>query len=253
MSLVVALTVSGQAVAAEELLENVVVRNRLFRVQGKLEVSPTFGLAPVTWLTEHYNFNVGAGYNLLETLAFEARGGYALTRQTSTARRIAGMFLARDPNAGAQATVDDFSNLWEMNANLVLGIRWAPIYGKLSLLSETPVHFQAYLWAGGGAANFSRQSIVYCTDVDRGDTVNCNSWLTESRMAPVGSAAVGFRFFTHQGGALKLELRDYIYSDRYRTGIDRVAAEQGNNATGTDGDRGLANIVLIDLGYTFFF
>lgn len=248
-----ALTVGGQAVAAEEVLESVVVRNRLYRVQGKLEVSPTFGLMPVTWLTEHYNFNVGAGFNFMETLAVEARGGYALTRQTTTARRIAGMFLGRDPNTNGQTVVDDFSNLWEMNANLVVGLRWAPIYGKISLLSETPVHFQAYLWAGGGAANFNRDSIVYCTSVVRDESSTCNAWLSESRIAPMGSAALGFRFFTHQAGALKIEVRDYLYPDRYRTGIDRLQAEQGNTNVGTDGDRGIANIVLVDLGYTFFF
>lgn len=252
-SVLAALSVATTAVAAEDLVENTVVRNRLFRVKGKLEVSPTFGLMPVTWLTEHYNLNAGVAWNTFETLAIEARGGYAFTRHTGTANRIAAMFLARDPGAGAQQQVDDFSNLWEMNANLVVGLRWQPLYGKLSLLSETPLHFQAYLWAGGGAAQFKRDSIVYCMSPNREGTATCGEWLSESRFAPVGSAAVGFRFFTHQGGALKIELRDYLYADRYRLGIDRLAAEAGDAGIGEDGTRGLAHIVMFDVGYTFFF
>lgn len=253
LGLLAVLAVPGQARAEEDVLEKVVVRNRLFKVAGRLEASANFGLMPVTWLTEHYNLNAGVGFNLMDSLAVEARGGYAFTRHTGTAQRIAGMFLSRDPSQGAQQTVDDFSNLWEMNGNLVLGLRWQPIYGKLSLLAERPVHFQAYVWAGGGVGSFKRESIVYCMSVDRTVAVNCNDWLTESRVAGMGSGAIGMRFFANQSGALTLEVRDYVYPDRYRLGIDRLAAEAGDRSSGRDGSRGFANLVLIDLGYTYLF
>src|SRR3954465_12781821 len=109
LSLLGALLSAAPALAEEQVLENVVVRNRLIQTRGRLEASVNFGLMPVTWLTEHYNLNAGVALNFADTLAVEALGGYAFTRHTGTATRISGMFLSRDPNAGAQATVDDFS------------------------------------------------------------------------------------------------------------------------------------------------
>ena len=76
----------------------VVVRNRLYRVQGKFEVSPTFGLMPVTWLTEHYNFNVGA--NLVELY-----GSYAYT-----GKRYVDFFKSSRPiEAGGEVLVETFT------------------------------------------------------------------------------------------------------------------------------------------------
>ncbi len=37
-----------------------------------------------------------------------------------------------------------------MGVNGSIGARWQPIYGKINLIAELPVHFQLYLWAGGG-------------------------------------------------------------------------------------------------------
>jgi outer membrane beta-barrel protein len=236
---------------AEDVVEKVAVRNRLYSVEGKWELSPFVGLMVQTNLTDHYNFGVAGAYNVSDTLAFEARLGYALSRHTGLANQVASQLLTRNPGSELRE-VDDFANLWEMNANALAGVRWQPIYGKISLMAELPVHFQGYLWLGGGAGMFHRESIVYCQKLASRAEGTCSNWLEEDKISWLGSAALGMRFFTHQQGALKLELRNYLFPDSYRVKIDRTQAEQGKT-TGTLTSVGVTPLWMFDLGYTFFF
>jgi outer membrane beta-barrel protein len=249
----------------DAVLENVVVRNRLFSVKHRLEASVSAGANVTTHLTAHYNFNVGLAYNLFESLAIEGRAGYALSRHTGLAHSVAEQYLI-ERSANTQ-TADELSDLWEMDANAVGGLRWAPLYGKLSLLAEVPAHFQSYLWLGGGMAHFTQESIVACNNVVNRERGICDNrtdendrstateryWATDSRAAPVVSAAVGLRFFIGNHHGAKLELRDWVFRDAYRVDLVRAEYEAGQES-GTFTDKpGFTHIVQFDLGYTFLF
>jgi outer membrane beta-barrel protein len=241
----------------DAVLENVVVRNRLFSVKGRPEVSLSAALNVTTHLTAHYNFNLGLAYNLLESLAVEGRAGYALSRHTGLAHSVAEQYLI-ERSAATQ----------EMGAHAVGGLRWAPIYGKLSLLAEVPAHFQSYLWLGGGMARFTQESVVACLNVVNRDRGICDNrsdendrstateryWATDSRVSPVVSAAVGLRFFIGNHHGAKLELRDWVFKDKFRVDMVRAEYEGGNPETGTfEPSPGFTHIVQFDLGYTFLF
>jgi outer membrane beta-barrel protein len=264
-----ATTLSPQWAFAQELIERVVVRQRLYTVAERFELSPTVGFTIVNRLTDHINPNLGLAYNLSETLALELRGGYAISRHTGLARQVAEHLLQRPPNREVAVT-DDLTNLWEMKGNGALGVRWAPIYGKISLMAELPVHFQTYLWAGGGAGNFFRESVVYCQRVgDRasgicgnvttdanGDRIlepGTSAYLQESKVTWLATAALGFRFFTHPKGALRTEVRSYHFPDSYLVDINRATAEAGGTTGEPARDPGITNLVLFDLGYSFIF
>lgn len=238
---------------AEDVVEKVAVRNRLYHVGGRFEVSPHFSFMVLNQLTDHYNFNVGVAYNVSDTLALELRGGYALSRHTGLAKQVSEQLLQRNPTNEVKIT-DDLANLWEMNANGIVGVRWQPLYGKLSLLADLAVHFQAYLWAGAGGATFKRESIVYCTGGVQRSTGECgNGYRTDSKAGPIGSLAAGLRFFTHQSGGIQVELRNYLFPDSYLVNIDRTIAERGGD-TGTPAPSpGLTTLWMIDLGYSFIF
>jgi outer membrane beta-barrel protein len=240
---------------SDEVIENVVVRNRLFSLARRVEVAPSLGISIGDWLTSHYTLSAAASVNLTETFGIEARAGYALSRHTGYARSVGIKLTRRDPLSatGGLKLVDDLANLWEMRANVVGGIRWAPVYGKLSVMAETPVHFQAYAWLGGGMGAFHRQSVVYCLSVTSREDGTCGEWLSESRAAPLGSAAVGVRFFAGKTGSVKLELRDYAFLDSYRVSIDRAVAESGDSSSGSAARAGLTHLFMVDLGYTFIF
>lgn len=247
--LIAALLLGAAQASAEELLERVVVRNRLYQVAGRFEISPAVGFSLADRLTNHINFTVGLGYHFSDAWALELRAGYALSGHTGLADQVAQHFLQKE----TIRLVDDLSSLWEMKGSAILGIRWAPIYGKISLLAELPIHFQAYVWAGGGVGSFHRQSVVYCQQVTgvSGD-LRCGSWLTQNRVRPVGSAAIGFRFFTGQRGAMTLEVRNYLFADSYLTGIETTVAESGGQTGVPAKSPGLINLVLFNLGYAFF-
>jgi len=250
--LISGLLLSGTS-RADEVLERVVVRNRLHSVAGRLELSPSLGFSLSDTLTNHTTLSGGIAFNVAESFAIEGRATYALTRHTALADRVSSKFLSRDPSFSIR-NVDDLENLWEMKWNLMGGLRWAPVYGKLSLVSELPVHYQAYLWVGGGVAGLHRESAVYCLNLSSRDEGTCSEWLTDDRVSPLGSAALGMRFFVGKSGSLKLELRDYVFADAYRVNIDRVAAESGDRTSGTlSTSPGLTHVVVFDIGYAFIF
>jgi outer membrane beta-barrel protein len=261
-SLVLLLTAMS-APAQEQVLDPAAVRHRLFSPGEKLEASLTVGMPVRDYLTAHYNLNVGVAFNLFDTLGVEARAGYALSRQTGLARSISESFLNRED----KKITDELEDMWEMNLHGVMGARWAPIYGKLSLLADETAHFQAYLWGGGGLASLRRQSVIQCTRVvDRqqgvcdnraepGDSTTATEsyWRTETRMAPVVSGAVGFRFFLGSGHAIRFELRDWVFADQYRVNVQREDWEAGRESGEPAPNPGLTHLVQFDFGYTFLF
>ncbi|ATB38635.1 hypothetical protein CYFUS_004070 [Cystobacter fuscus] len=251
------------ASAQQQVLDPAAVRHRLYSPQQHLELSLAVGLPAREYLTAHYNLNVALAYNFVESFALEARAGYALSRQTGLARSISESFLARED----KQLTDELADMWQMGAHGVVGARWAPIYGKLSLLADATAHFQAYLWAGGGLASLRRQSIIQCgqvidraqgvcdnrTDVADRSTATESYWRVETRAAPVVSGAVGLRFFLGPRHALRLELRDWIFADRYRVNVVREDWEAGRESGEPAPNPGFTHLVQFDLGYTFLF
>lgn len=244
---------------ADQLVEKVAVKNRLYTVEGKWEVGAAVGLSMLPRMTDHYNLNATAAYNLFETFAIEARVGYAISRLTGLARDVQDVFS--DSVASSARTATDLSDLWQMNFNGTVGARWQPIYGKFNLVAELPIHFQFYLWAGAGVATFTQESIVICvknpcvaTDSNGSNTEY--NFAVSNRVGPVVSLAVGLRFFVWQHHGVRLEVRDWSYLDSYLTGIDRKAAQ--TNPSGNGGGTpfpspGITNLVQFDIGYTYIF
>lgn len=258
--LVLTAALASQAAFGQELIEKVVVRNRLYSMSGKFEAGLNVGLTLMSRLTDNINLNASAAYNLDDTLGFELRAGYGISRHTGLANQIADDFAA---NTSIKKAFD-LSELWEMTANGALGVRWAPIYGKISLMAELPVHFQAYLWLGAGGAMLKRESIVYCVS---GSGSTCNQYLQEEKISPVATAAIGARFFGSGNHSVKLEVRDWSYPDAYLNNIDRAQAQAGAEpppssvvCTDTPNEgvcwgkaQGFINLVQVDVGYSYVF
>jgi outer membrane beta-barrel protein len=228
----------------------VAVRNRLYAVGGRFELGLNVGFTVLTRLTDHYNFNLSLAHNFNDWLALELRGGYAYSRHTDLADQIQADFAANSSISKAS----DLADLWEMTGNGALGLRFQPIYGKINLVSDLPIHFQLYVWAGGGAAMLKRESLVLCA-TGQGSR-DCSGYLKQNSIAPVVSAALGFRFFLGSNHhSLKLEIRDWSYFDSYYVKVDRAAASAEDPTAGGELRRnaGITNLAQIDLGYSFIF
>ncbi|MFZ5442671.1 MAG: outer membrane beta-barrel domain-containing protein [Myxococcota bacterium] len=260
MGCLVLLTASAAFAEDEgELVEKVAVRNRIFSVEGRWEVGGNVGFSLLPRLTDHYNLNLSGAYNIKDWFALELRAGYAISRHTSLADQIQTDFFANSSISKA----NDAADLWEMTVNAVIGARFQPIYGKINLMADLPVHFQLYAWVGGGVGLLKRESLVMCAS--KASARECREFVTSVdpadsgsgtlRASPLVSLALGFRFFVVAGHAIKLEARSWSWLDQYYVDIDRTAASDGNPAAGgkLSPNAGITNLVQIDLGYSFTF
>lgn len=246
-----AMAVPDVAFADDEIIERVVVRNRKHSVWNSLEISPMVGLSVVNRMTEQYNFQLNVGYNFTEQLALDVRGGYALGGLTSMGDQA----RSRRESLVETEPVNEFQDLWRLQWQALLLPRWSPIYGKLNIVTELPIHFQAYLTAGAGAVGLVHESVVYCQagTVTGGEC----SYLTEERQTFAVAAGLGFRFFVSETFGLKLEFLDMMYPDQYRTQIDVEAARaQQPGDTDLEGkvtEAGLSNVLFFNVGATLNF
>src|SRR5579883_2460846 len=118
----VALFASTTALA-QESLEKVVVRNRLFTLDGRFELGVNAGFTLVSELTNHYNFTLDLAYNVSDQWAVELLGGYAISGHTGLAQQIQQDVIAAQVSqtcgagtCGWPTVVNDMANLWEMKA-----------------------------------------------------------------------------------------------------------------------------------------
>lgn len=250
--------------------EKVVVRNRKFTSDGKFEVSANVAFNLAAYLTDHTNLVLDVAYNITENWAVQVAGGYALSRHTNVAQTASDTVIKPKPSATAE--VDDFEDLWQMSWNATGALRWTPIYGKLNIAAELPVHFQMYLLLGGGAGGMFRDSLVYCIGARaETGTVTCSAKpegtelqaLHASAVKPIILGGLGMKFFANDWAGLRIEVRDMAFPDSYRVNINRVNAQADTAARekGEDGasvgeqasNAGLTHLVFFQIGAVFAF
>src|SRR5947209_2756191 len=116
-------SLAARPARAQGELGSEAVRDRLYDMKGRFELTPMLGAQIFDRLTSHDTFTIGAAYNLYSTFAIEARAGFAISGHTGLANQAAQELLQRDPNQGDLALVDDMSDLWEMRGNFIAGVR----------------------------------------------------------------------------------------------------------------------------------
>ncbi|MBK7858778.1 MAG: outer membrane beta-barrel domain-containing protein [Archangiaceae bacterium] len=259
-SLLLLALVAAPAFAEEEqgaLVEKVAVRNRLFTTERRFELGLNLGFMVLTQLTEHYTANLDLAFNIVNTFAIELLAGGSYSRHTSLARDVADQQAAK--SVSATTRWNDLSGLWEMVGNAVVALRWQPLYGKIGgalqdLLFGNPIHFQFYVTAGGGAGYFKRDSIVICLH----KTSNaCDEWLSESKVGPLFTGGLGFRFFLPTYGnhhSLKLEVRDWIYLDSYNLQVKANQVTPSNPTPEAQAaSAGVTQLWQVMVGYSYMF
>ncbi len=247
----------GDTVASEKaslngsgpVLERSAVRGRRFQSAKRFELGVDVGFLVLPRLVDVVNFTLSAAYNPLEWLGIELRGGYAYSASSNLARDVQAKFVAsNEPRA------TDLSDNWALKVNAVLGARFQPIYGKVNLLSEWPVHFQFYAWAGAGVGTLEKTSIVLCLDRQAG---SCGSFVKSNRVAPLVGTAIGSRFWLPTSSdrhSFKLEVRGLSFVDSYVADATRSAVSADNaNGDGILKSGPLTHLLQLDIGYAFSF
>lgn len=236
----------------EGKVEKVVVRNRIHHSQGQWEVNPGIGFSLSNQMTEHTNFELGLAYNLWESFALELRGGYALAGLSSVAKQVQQQYVGaiqQPTDENSEQKYTDFADSWQLQWQAMVLPRWQPIYGKLNLVTELPVHFQGYLTAGGGLVGLHRQSAIYRQGAQ---------FLEEDRQSPAFAGGGGMRFWMSDWAVLKIELLDIAFPDQFREGISRYQASL--ETPGADpqvgkevASPGLTSLLFLNIGTSFQF
>jgi outer membrane beta-barrel protein len=249
----------SSAQAAEP--EAVVVRNRLYTASNRFELQLNYSFGIANTLTATGGPVLDLAYHFHEAWAIDLMAGYMFGGATDL------LGQAQCPGGGASCTssvfrqtlkpLNDFPDLWTLNGlDVQIGVRWEPIYGKLSLFTAVPVHFKWYIGVDGGAAQFSRDSFDFCaTQLNSGgdcpkDSSGNYATLQETRWSWVGSAATGLRFiFAHQA-SLNLGLREYLWGDTYRVNFTQ---SQFGSPNGITTKSGFTPSLFADLGLSWTF
>ncbi|HUB06420.1 MAG TPA: outer membrane beta-barrel domain-containing protein [Myxococcales bacterium] len=260
--------------------EAVVVRNRLYSDAQKLELKVVWDTSLNNSLTSMNNLQLTLSYHFHEAWAVELLLGYAFGGPTdlfcqaenpdnkATCQQGAHSIFA-GAVANSKTYQTDFPNLWTLNGpNAMLGVRWEPVYGKLSLLTELPIHFKWFLAVDGGVASFQRNSVAFCNDYNAGGGTggegDCNfntslgiyDTVQQNQYNWIASAATGLRFIIISRLSLEAAIRDYVWADSYPVNFsaaDFSETKSNTFPTSVKIATGLADNLFADLGLSWTF
>ncbi len=250
LALVIAVAMSTWTAAAQTDREAVgpsreVVQERLYVFDGRFDLSLMGGVAMNPKLINHTAFLFRPAYHITDAWSLELTGGYVLAqeRQNLTNRNEDSIrvSMAADP------TLDnEFADMGQMEWVAHGGIRWSPIYGKLNLAAEIPVHFGAYASVAGGVAGVRRVSLADCSSVTPGDDgfVRYDCHTTEDVKPSLGMA-VGLRFYIANWFAVRTELSNFMFPDEYRLNF--------RNPAEMEEVTGITSLLMFLGGVSFYF
>lgn len=152
--------------------------------------------------TQHVGVNLDYLYHLREAFAFGVGGTWNYYAAQSQFTEELGDRAKQQPLAASTLLLD-----YEFHA----GVEVSPIYGKFALFDWSVVQFGLYFGAYGGAGHTKIQ-LRRADDVEqRGRTFG------DTGFRPVGIFSAGMRMFLSKHIALRVEVRDTIYSDDMST------------------------------------
>jgi outer membrane beta-barrel protein len=201
------------------------VSGHLFLKKGRFELSPSATLSFRDAFFTKYILGGTLTYHPLETFGISLRAGYALNSVSGSAQQcnFGTDGSTRGCNAPTFAQVDGRAP-GQITMTGGVDLKWAPIYGKLSLMAEKFVHFDMY--AVGGAS-----VVQYRGPPEQGATT-----ASTARLTPGVNLGVGAHFFLNRWMTVRTELRDLIYVEK------AIIPESVTR-----------NQLLFELGVSFFF
>ena len=240
---------AGQA-KKEKIVDRVKsVQNKVFLKKGRFELEPSFGFGLNSAFNQEYAPILTMDYHIVEQFAVRLDGAYYINASTSNAS-----FMAKD----ALAVPDNGKQVF----NLFASAEWAPLYGKFSLFGAI-IHFDFYITGGIGTTD------VRYTGYNWDNLKNVAREANMNGFKFAGVVGAGERFFITDWLAIRLEIRDEIYSmtlqpKNYTVNyqVAEGATDQTGNTCTTAGGCAwkqigaytqIQNHVMFTIGLSFFF
>jgi outer membrane beta-barrel protein len=186
------------------------VQRRAFIQRNRHELGVDLGLTMNDAFFVTYGIDAHYAYHILDSLALEARFQYLPWQSTLPSVRVVRQIDNAIPPLLATPLYD-----------ASLEAQFAPIYGKMSILSEKIIHYDLFVAGGFG---------VMATNA------------ATANFHPMGTLAIGARVYVTDWLAVRAEIRDQMYQDRRVILTDVSTAESA-----------LQNFLFFNLGVSVFF
>lgn len=160
------------------------ISRKVFLKANRFELFPALGVTTNDPFYRTWSIDGRAAWHLNDALAIEVGGAY-----------VPPFFIEKLPTVDllreqAQLINADAKLLGRVDA----GITFSPLYGKVAILSDAIIHFDAFAIAGAGAVFDTNQEFVH----------------------PSMDVGAGVRVFLLRWLVVRADLRDYVYpQDRY--------------------------------------
>jgi outer membrane beta-barrel protein len=210
------------------------ISGQLYSKAGRWEVTPTLDLSFNDAFWNKYMAGLKVGYHFTEFLSVGASYAMGMVSATSSA-------VVCPPNQGCHPASPE--QLWQVPGAIrsMAGVEvaWAPVYGKLNLAAEQVLHFDLALLAG--------PDLIWHDEVlarDAAEALAAAGGKPSTTSALGGHLGLGVRFYINRFLALRIDVKDYIYSVKIPNWIE---------GTSTQPHSALQNQLFFELGLSFFF
>jgi outer membrane beta-barrel protein len=197
------------------------ISGQLYRKAGRLELTPGLERSLNDAFFTKYLFGAKATWHLTEWLAVGGSFAGGFSDQTGSTQVCPPSQGCRSATKAQLAAVPG-----EVKMKGGVEVGFAPVYGKLNLLAEKVVHLDLSLLAG---ADWIAYREVLAPPSSPHQAVSPGT-----KAAVGGHLGLGSRLFLAEWGALRLELKDYLY------------------AASVAGESKLQQQLMVELGLSFF-
>jgi outer membrane beta-barrel protein len=198
------------------------VTGHVFMLKSRFELTPELSLSMKDAFFSKYVFGVELAYHATETLGFDVHAGYSKATVSGSAQICTQDGATRGCKSPTMEQIDGRAP-GQITALGGLDVQWAPIYGKISLLAESFLHFDLYGRAGVALVQYAGPSDVAGTS-------------STKKITPGGELGLGLRFFANRWITVRTELDDVVYPEQLE-----------------DGTKPMRQQLMFRLGVSFFF
>ncbi|MBL92190.1 MAG: hypothetical protein CMH56_10340 [Myxococcales bacterium] len=190
------------------------IDEKLHPTAGRFELTGFYNASLNDKYVKHQGGHGALLYHLSDWMALELFGGSMLGKESKILSkvRVSGDSYARtskgecgwDPLGACEPELPDlYQTTWFAGA----AFQWAPVYGKLSMVSEYDLSFQLYSILGGGIEGIQKE---LSTPGEISSSYANPDGSTDPTTALSLNYGLGFRFLPFKHVALRVELRNYF-------------------------------------------
>jgi len=187
------------------------VENRFFLKENRFEISPQIGYVPNNPFARRYLGGATLGYHVSETLSFQAQVLYSPDLGLNDVKGLTDVLLQRAYQADSGTSFQQPLDKAALTG--AFGVAWAPLYGKISLIGETVLNFDFYMFGGAGVVSKKNFVATYDPNATAGRPVSLASDAVASEVKFAPFVGVGQNYFVNRLMAVKLDLRAAFYVD----------------------------------------